>query len=126
MFGVHAEIENDANSPTHQQSLQLAELNKKRNAEAVNPMRGLYSQRKGKLRAAKEKNDMEGFKTWCETELKPKEAELIKKADEIEVEIRKLAKLQPLKVEVKPAPVVAPAPKAKGKAAPKAPAKKAA
>ena len=125
MFGVHAEIENNENSPTRQQSMQLAELNKKRNADAVNPMRNLYGQRKGKLRAAKEKNDMEGFKTWCETELKPKEAELIKKADEMEAEIRKLAKLAPLKVEVTPAPVVAPA-RPKGKAAPKAAAKKAA
>jgi lysophospholipase L1-like esterase len=112
MFGVHAEIENDEHSPTHQQALKIADLNKQRNAEAINPMRGLYSQRKGKLRAAKQANDMTEFNKWVETELKPKEAELIKKADEIEAEIRQLAKLQPIKVEVKPAAPAAPKPAA--------------
>lgn len=128
MLAVHAEIENNDESPTRQQALQLAELNKQRNAEAINPMRGLYSQRKGKLRAAKANNDMDGFNKWVETELKPKEAELQKKADALEVEIRKLSILAPVKVEVRPAPAPVPAPKAvPAKAAPgKAAAKKAA
>ena len=111
MLGVHAEIENHETSPTHQQALRLAELNKKRNAEAVNPMRGLYGQRKGKLRAAQQANDMKPFEAWL-PEMKAKEAELMKKADEIEAEIRQLAKLAPVKVEVKPAPALVPAKKA--------------
>jgi hypothetical protein len=55
---------------------------------------------------------MTEFNKWVETELKPKEAELLKKADEIEAEIRQLAKLQPIKVEVRPAAPAAPKPAA--------------
>lgn len=116
MMSTHAEIEDDADSPTHQQALAVAELNKKRNAEAINPLRNLYGQRKGKLRAAREKNDMAGFDTWINTELKPKEAELLSKAAALEDEIYKLNQPQPLKVEVKPTTTPAPgAGKGKGK-----------
>jgi len=122
-LGVHAEIEEDPDSPTHQQALAVAELNKKRNAEAINPLRGLYGQRKGKLRAAKASGDMAAFQTWCETELKPKEAELLKKAAAFEEDIYKLVQPPVLKVEVIPtAPPAKPAPPVPAKA----PAKKAA
>ncbi len=116
-IAVHAEIEENPASPTHALALRIAELNKRRNAEAINPVRGLYGQRKGRLRAAREKNDMAGFQQWVETDLKPKEAELLQKAAAIEAEIRKLSVLPPVKVEVRPA---APKPAAARPAAKKA------
>jgi|JI8StandDraft_1071087.scaffolds.fasta_scaffold06331_4 lysophospholipase L1-like esterase len=138
MLGVHAEIEENPNSPTHQQALKVAELNKQRNAEAINPLRGLYGQRKGKLRAAKEAanqaataapskdgqpapaaakvNSMEAFNAWRENELKPKEAELLKKAEAFEEQIRQVAQPQPVKVEIIPTAAPAkPMPKARAK-----------
>ncbi len=111
MLAVHAEIEEDPDSPTHQQALAVAELNKKRNAEAINPLRGLYSQRKGKLRAAKQSGDMKSFEEWVAKELKPKEAELLKKAADLEAQIYQANQPKPLKVQITPAPAVAkPAP----------------
>jgi len=109
MLSVHAEIEEDPDSPTHQQALKIAELNKQRNAEAINPLRGLYSQRKGKLRAAKQANDLKPFEAWVASELKPKEAELLKKAEAIEAQIHELNDLAPVKVEIKPTASPAPA-----------------
>jgi len=116
MLGIHAEIEEDPDSPTHQQALKIAELNKQRNAEAINPLRGLYGQRKGKLRAARQANDMKPFDAWVATELKPKEAELLKKAEAFEAQIHELNDVSPLKVEVKPSATPAAAGKGKGKA----------
>lgn len=126
MLAVHAEIEEDPDSPTHQQALAVAELNKKRNAEAINPLRGLYGQRKGKLRNAKAANDMKPFDAWVESELKPKEAELLKKAAAFEDEIYKLNQPKPLKVEIRPGVVPAPAKPAAQPGAKAGPAKKAA
>jgi lysophospholipase L1-like esterase len=116
MLSVHAEIEEDPDSPTHQQALKIAELNKQRNAEAINPLRGLYSQRKGKLRAARQANDMKPFEAWIASDLKPKEAELLKKAEAIEAQIHELNDLAPVKVEIKPSAAPAPVAKGKGKA----------
>ena len=66
---------------------------------------------------------MAAFQTWCETELKPKEAELLKKAAAFEEDIYKLVQPPVLKVEVIPtAPPAKPAPPVPAKA----PAKKAA
>ena len=117
-LAVHAEIEENPNSPTHQQALKVAELNKQRNAEAINPLRGLFGQRKGKLRAAKESGNMDAFNAWRENELKPKEAELLKKAEVFEEQIRQAAQTQPVKVEVIPTAAPAkPMPKAAAKPA---------
>ena len=124
MLAVHAEIEDDPDSPTHQQAKKVFELNKKRNDEAIHPLRDLYSQRKGRLRAAKAKGDMKEFDAWL-PEFHAKEAELMKKAEEIENEIYKANQPPVLKVEVKPAPpppppVRKPAPAKAGSKAPAA------
>ena len=117
-LAVHAEIEENPNSPTHQQALKVAELNKQRNAEAINPLRGLFGQRKGKLRAAKESGNMDAFNAWRENELKPKETELLKKAEVFEEQIRQAAQTQPVNVEVIPTAAPAkPMPKAAAKPA---------
>ena len=118
MLGVHAEVQEDLDSPTCQQALQVLTLNKKRNDEAVRPMRVIYAQRKGKLRAAKAPGgDMAAFTAWW-TEAKKEADALATKADAMADEIYKLAQPQPLKVEIKPgqAPVRRPAlPKGKAK-----------
>ena len=101
MFAVHAEIEDDPDSPTYQQAQRVFALNKKRNDEAIHPLRDLYGQRKGKLRAAKTKGDMKEFDAWL-PEFHAKEAELVKKAEEIENEIYKANQPPVLKVEVRP------------------------
>ena len=103
MFAVHAEIEDDPDSPTYQQAQRVFALNKKRNDEAIHPLRDLYGQRKGRLRAARTKNDMKEFEAWL-PEFHAKEAELVKKAEEIENQIYKANQPPVLKVEVKPAP----------------------
>lgn len=124
MLAVHAEIEDDPDSPTHQQARKVFELNKRRNDEAIHPLRDLYSQRKGKLRAAKAKNDMTEFNAWL-PEMRAKEAELVKKADAIEDEIYKANQPPVLKVEINPAPPL-PVPAKKPAPAKAAPVKKAA
>lgn len=124
MLAVHAEIEDDPDSPTYQQALHVFALNHKRNDEAIHPLRDLYSQRKGKLRNARTKNDMKEFEAWL-PEFHAKEAELVKKAEEIENEIYKANQPPVLKVEVKPAPPLPP-PAKKPAPAKAAPAKKAA
>jgi len=103
MFAVHAEIEDDPDSPTYQQAQRVFALNKKRNDEAIHPLRDLYGQRKGRLRSARTKNDMKEFEAWL-PEFRAKEASLVKKAEEIENEIYQANQPPVLKVEVKPAP----------------------
>lgn len=103
MFAVHAEIEDDPDSPTYQQAQRVFALNKKRNDEAIHPLRDLYGQRKGRLRNARTKNDMKEFEAWL-PEFRAKEAALVKKAEEIENEIYQANQPPVLKVEVKPAP----------------------
>ena len=124
------EIEEDPDSPTFQQAQQVVALNKQRNDEAVHPMRDLYGKRKGELRKAKAPGgDMKAFEKWW-SEQKPKEAELMKKADEIEAQIYKTNHPTAVKFEVKAAPVppakVKPAKPVKPVPAAKAPEKKAA
>lgn len=104
MLAVHAEIEEDPDSPTYQQAMRVVALNKQRNDEAIRPLRDLYGKRKGMLRAARMKNDMKEFDTWITAEFRAKQAELEKRAEEIEQAIHEAAKLKPLRVEVKPAP----------------------
>ncbi len=104
-LGVHAEIEADRDSPTYQQAMQVIELNRKRNDEAVHPLRDLYGQRKGRLRAARGKGDegMAAFHAWEKDEFTPRAAGLEKKAAEFEAEIYQLNQPKPLKVEIRPA-----------------------
>ncbi len=121
------EIEEDADSPTFQQAQQVAALNKQRNDVAVRPMRDLYGKRKGELRKAKASGDMAAFEKWW-AEQKPKEAELMKKADELEDQIYKTNHPTAVTFQIKPAPPVVAKPKAKAPAKPaaaKAPEKKA-
>ena len=119
------EIEEDPDSPTFQQAQQIVALNKQRNDEAVRPMRDLYGKRKGMFNKAKNSGDMKAFDTWW-AEQRPKEAELMKKADEIEDQIYKSNHPTAVKFEVKPAPAPVAKPKAPAKAKAKAPEKKAA
>ena len=61
---------------------------------------------------------MDAFNAWRENELKPKEAELLKKAEAFEEQIRQAAQTQPVKVEVIPTAAPAkPMPKAAAKPA---------
>lgn len=107
-LGVHAEIEDDPDSPTHQQAMRVVALNKRRNDEAIHPLRDLYGQRKGKLRAAKTKGDLAEFDAWL-PEFRAKQAELEKRAAAIEDEIYQANQVKPLQVEIRPS--AAPAPK---------------
>lgn len=100
-LSVHAEVEEDPDSPTYQQAMQVVALNKKRNAEAIHPLRDLYLQRKVKLRAAKQKASMAEFEAWL-PEFHAKQAELQAKAAAIEDEIYKANQPKPLKIEVTP------------------------
>ena len=120
------EIEDDPDSPTYQQAQQVIALNKQRNDEAIRPLRDLYGRRKGELRKARaEGGDMKAFEKWW-AEQKIKEAELIKKADELEDKIYKTNHPTAVKFEIKPAPAPQPKAKAPAKPAAKEPVKKAA
>lgn len=103
MLAVHAEIQEDTDSPTFQQAMQVVALNKKRNVEAIDPLRDMYAQRKVRLRAAKDRPDMKkDFETWM-TSFREKQAELEKKATAIEDEIYQANQVKPLQVEIQPA-----------------------
>jgi lysophospholipase L1-like esterase len=121
MLGVHAEIEEFKDSPTYQQAMKVIALNKKRNAEAVNPLRGLWGKQKGMFN--KKDSDPAAYQAW-QAEFKAKRAELDALAAKYEDEIYQINKVQPLKVEIVPntEPVAKPQPKP----AAKAPVKKAA
>ena len=121
-FARHAEFEEDRDSPTWQQAAAVAELNKKRNDEAIRPLRNLYGQRKGKLRAAIAKNDMASFEAWL-PEFQKQQAELEAKAKAFEDEIYQLNQPKALHVEVRPAAQQVPGRPGKGKAKAKAAAK---
>lgn len=110
MLGVHAEIENMPESPTYQQAMKVIALNKKRNAEAVNPMRGLWARQKGML--AKKASDPAAYEKW-QSEFKAKRAELDALAEKYEDEIYQINKVKPLRVEIVPSTEPAAKPAAK-------------
>lgn len=118
-FGVHAEIEAHPESPTYQQAMKVTALNKKRNDEAVHPMRNLWSRQKSML--AKKDADPAAYDAW-QTEFKAKRAELDALAEKYEEEIYQANKLQPLRVEI--VPNTDPVAKPPAKPAPKKPAEK--
>jgi lysophospholipase L1-like esterase len=122
MLGVHAEIESMATSPTYQQAMKVIALNKKRNDEAVHPLRGLWGKQKGWF--GKKDTDKDGYEKW-QTEFKAKRAELDALADKYEDEIYQINKPGNVKVEVVPSTTPEPA-KPVAKPAAKAPEKKAA
>jgi lysophospholipase L1-like esterase len=101
-LAVHAELQQDPDSPTVKQALEVLAMNKKRNEEIIKPMRGIYAQRKGQLRNAKSKNDMPAFEAWWK-ENKAKADALAKAADESATQIRAAAMPKEHLVEVKPA-----------------------
>jgi hypothetical protein len=112
-FGVHAEIEADPESPTYQQALKVAALNKERNEKAVHPLRDLWGKQKGMLR--KKAEDPAGYDAW-QVEFKAKRAELDALAAKYEDEIYQINQPTALKVEVVPNRQPAPAKPASSKA----------
>jgi lysophospholipase L1-like esterase len=122
MLGVHAEIESMATSPTYQQAMKVIALNKKRNDEAVRPLRNLWGHQKGMFN--KKDTDKDAYEKW-QIEFKAKRAELDALADKYEDEIYQINKPGNVKVEVVPSTSPEPA-KPGAKPAAKAPQKKAA
>jgi lysophospholipase L1-like esterase len=118
-LGKKVELQSDPESLTLQQAQRVIELNKKRNDEAIRPLRNLYGKRKGMLR----KGDKAAFDTWWNGEGKAEEAKLLQKAAALEDEIYKANQPVEIKIDVVPAAKKAPV-KAPAKA--QAPAKKAA
>jgi lysophospholipase L1-like esterase len=108
-FAVHAEIEEDPDSPTHQQAMQVIELNRKRNKEGVSPLRGLWARQKGMFN--KRETDKAAYDAW-QAEFKTKRTELEALAAKYEDEIYQINKPQPLKIEVVPSTQATPQPKA--------------
>lgn len=119
-LAVHAEIEEDPDSPTHQQAMQVIELNRKRNKEGVSALRGLWARQKGMFN--KRETDKAAYDAW-QAEFKTKRAELEALAAKYEDEIYQINKPQPLKIEIVPSTPATPQPKATPA---KAPEKKAA
>ncbi len=111
-LGRKIELQSDPESATLAQAQQVIMLNKQRNDEAIRPLRNLYSQRKGKLRAG----DKAAFEAWWKGEGKTKEAELLQKAAKLEDEIYKANQPTEVKFEIRPALQPAPAKKAAGAA----------
>jgi lysophospholipase L1-like esterase len=104
-LGKKVELQSDPESLTFQQAQRVIELNKKRNDDAIRPLRNLYGKRKGALR----KGDKAGFETWWNGPGKAEEAALLKKAAEIEDEIYQVNQPVEIKIDVRPASKKAPA-----------------
>ncbi len=100
-LSVHAEIEEDPDSPTYQQAMKVVALNKKRNDEAIRPLRNLWGRQKGML--SKKDADKAAYDAW-QAEFKTKREELEKTAAKYEEEIYKANKPQTLKIEIMPSP----------------------
>jgi lysophospholipase L1-like esterase len=123
-LGVHAEIEADPDSPTYQQALKVATLNKERNEKAVHPLRDLWGRQKGMLR--KKAEDPAAYDAW-QVEFKAKRAELDALAAKYEDEIYEINRPTTLRVEIVPnrQPVPTPVKPAPAKSAPAKPVEKA-
>lgn len=104
-LGKKVELQSDPESVTFHQAQRVIELNKKRNDDAIRPLRNLYGKRKGALR----KGDKAAFETWWNGLGKAEEAALLKKADEIEDEIYQVNQPVEINIDVKPASKKAPA-----------------
>ncbi|HSI63460.1 MAG TPA: SGNH/GDSL hydrolase family protein [Candidatus Saccharimonadia bacterium] len=100
-LSVHAEIEEDPDSPTYQQALKIVALNKKRNDEAVRPLRGLWGKQKGMF--AKREAEKAAYDTW-QVEFVAKRKELDDLAAKYEADIYQANQVQPLKVQIAPTP----------------------
>jgi len=89
----------------------VVELNKRRNQEAIQPLRGLWSKQKGMLR--KKDSEPAAYDAWRK-EFEPKRAELDALAEKFELEIYELQKpsSQPATPAKKPVPAPAPQKKA--------------
>lgn len=114
-LGKKIELQADPESVTLSQAQQVIMLNKQRNDEAIRPLRNLYGQRKGKLRAL----DKAAFEAWWNGEGKAQEAALLQKAAKYEDDIYKASQPAEVKIEVRPSTQPAPAAKGKGKGAAK-------
>jgi lysophospholipase L1-like esterase len=101
-LGVHAELQQDPDSPTAKQAFEVIAMNKKRTEELVKPMRGIYAQRKGQLRKSRESKDTAAFDAWWK-ENKARADELSAKADAAAAAIHQAAQPKELKVEIRPA-----------------------
>jgi lysophospholipase L1-like esterase len=95
------EIQEDPDSLTLQQANKVAALNKQRNDDAIRPLRNLYSQRKGRLRAAQTPEKQAEFNTWL-TDFQKQQTELEAKAKAFEDQIYQANQPQTLRIEIKP------------------------
>jgi len=86
--------------------MKVIALNKKRNDEAVHPLRGLWSKQKSWFN--KKDSDKEGYEKW-QTEFKAERAKLDALAEKYEDEIYQNNKPGDLKVEVAPSTTPEPA-----------------
>lgn len=107
MLGVHAELQADPDSPTYQQAMKVIELNRERNAKAVNPLRGLWGKQKGMFN--KRETDQAAYDAW-QVEFKAKRAELDALAEKYEAQIYQINQPPVLKVEVVPSTQTVPVP----------------
>ncbi len=112
VLGRKIELQANPESATLAQAQQVILLNKQRNDEAIRPLRNLYGQRKGRLRG-----EPKAFEAWWNGEGKAKEAELLRKAAEIEDAIYKANQPLEVEIQIRPAPKPAAAKKTAAKAA---------
>ncbi len=96
-LGFKLELQANPNTPQYQQALQVAMLNKERNANAVRPLRDAWRKPKAVWRA--ETIDQEKLKAAME-ELEPKVQELEALAADYEAKIYAAAKPMPRKYEI--------------------------
>lgn len=89
-LGSKVELQKYLNTPQSQQALQVAQLNRKRNDEAVRPSRDLWS----KIKGIRRKGDTALFETEY-PKLKAQIDELNAKADELQEQIYQIAQPKP-------------------------------
>lgn len=106
----HIEIQEDPDSPTRQQAVQVAALNKQRNDEAIHPLRDLYGKRKGKLRAANTPEGKAALEAWL-PEFQKLQSDLEAKAKAFEDQIYVANQPRKIRVEIKPTAPKTPKPK---------------
>jgi lysophospholipase L1-like esterase len=105
-LAFRVELEENEKTPQYQQALQVATLNKEKNDKAMRPLRGLWSQLKGKRNALGRGSEAEkgsakaAFEKWQEDEFKPSVEKLKAQVKEFEDKIYQANQPQPRKYEL--------------------------